>query len=331
MKLTKLIRLSEWWQYKMAPLAAMGYATALYCDADVLALLPGLLMVVVSAMFGAAYVSVLNDFTDIDEDLAAGKYNRQSKLTPVQRRLLLAASAIPGFLFLFFFYGDSLPTLFYFLSGVSFTAYSMPPMRLKNKGVWGVVADASGAHLFPTLTIAAAIFHFAGKNTDAVWMISAAVWAFAYGLRGILWHQFSDRMNDTESGTSTYAVKREIYNFWIIAKGILAVEVLALCVLLAYLNMPLLWLVFGLYIIGVAIARTFFNIKVIAILPVPGRNYIFLNTFYQLFWPVAVLLVVALQQPGTWWLLLLHLVLFPQNILSCFQLSRRFFGRLSAQ
>lgn len=315
----------------MAPLAALGYATALYTGTSVLSLIPGLLVVVVSAMFGAAYVSVLNDFTDIDEDLAAGKHNRQSKLTPGQRRLLLTASTVPGFIFLIFFYRDSLPALFYFLAGISFTLYSTPPFRLKNKGVWGVVADASGAHLFPTLTIAASVFYFAGQKADAVWMVAAGVWAFAYGLRGILWHQFSDRMHDTESGTATYAVKREIYNFWIIAKSILAVEVIALCVLLVYINKPLVWLVFVLYIIGVAIARAFFNIRVIAILPVPGRNYIFLNTFYQLFWPLAVLLVVALQQPGTWWLVLLHLVLFPKNILSGIGLGRRVAGRLSAQ
>lgn len=315
----------------MAPLAAVGYATALFSGASLLSLLPGLMLVVLSAMFGAAYVSVLNDFTDIDEDLAAGKSNRQSKLTGSQRRLLLTASTIPGFLFLLFFYRDSLPALFYFLAGISFTLYSTPPFRLKNKGVWGVIADASGAHLFPTLTIVAAVFHFAGQKADAVWLVAAGVWAFAYGLRGIMWHQFSDRMHDTQSGTSTYAVKREIYNFWITAKGILAVEVIALCVLLAYINMPLVWLVFGLYLVGVAIARTFFNIRVIAILPVPGRNYIFLNTFYQLFWPLALLLVVALQQPGTWWLMVLHLVLFPKNILSGIGLSRRMFGRLSAQ
>lgn len=315
----------------MAPLAAMGYATALLSGASLMSLLPDVLLVVVSAMFGAAFVSVLNDYTDIEEDLAAGKYNRQSKLTPKQRRLLLTASTIPGFLFLIFFYKDSLPTLFYFLAGVSFTAYSMPPMRLKNRGVWGVMADASGAHLFPTLTIVAAVFHFAGHTANVVWMVAAGVWAFAYGLRGIMWHQFSDRMHDAQSGTTTYAVNRAIPNFWIVAKGILAVEVAALALLLYYLNMPLVWLVFGLYLLGVAIARSFFHVRVIAILPVPGRNYIFLNTFYQLFWPLSVLLMVAVQQPGTWWLIVLHLALFPKNILSGLGMGRRFIGRLSAQ
>jgi hypothetical protein len=46
------------------------------------------------------------------------------------------------------FYPDRLSLSLYIMSWVAFSLYSIPPARLKTKGILGVLADASGAHLF---------------------------------------------------------------------------------------------------------------------------------------------------------------------------------------
>src|SRR5207253_2526788 len=70
------VRAVEWWDYKLAPAAAVVYATALALDVPLSRLWPAAATVVVALIPAAAYVSVINDLADRAEDRAAGKRNR---------------------------------------------------------------------------------------------------------------------------------------------------------------------------------------------------------------------------------------------------------------
>src|SRR3546814_7434551 len=82
MKAFNLIRAPEWWGFKLPPLLAVGYASALLSGSELYRMAPLFLFFLGSLAIGAVYVSVVNDMTDIAEDTAVGKKNRVAQLSP---------------------------------------------------------------------------------------------------------------------------------------------------------------------------------------------------------------------------------------------------------
>ena len=180
----RIIRSNEWWEYKLSPFLALGYATALYTSTPLYQLAPRLFLLLIAIIIGAIYVSVINDITDMEEDLAAGKKNRMAKIPGGLRWIIPSVCVTLGILFMLFFFKDSLSRLLYLLPWVAFSLYSFPPIRLKKRGLWGVFADACGSHLFVSLLIVADVSKFSGAEVNWFWFASFGVWSFFYGLRG---------------------------------------------------------------------------------------------------------------------------------------------------
>lgn len=314
MNVVKLVRSSEWWEYKLPPLLAVGYATALQAGKDVYAVSLWLGFLLISIIAGAAYVSLVNDVTDIEDDKASGKRNRMSGLTPVQRSLLLAASLLPGALCAWVLYADALSLALYAASYISFTLYSVPPFRLKKRGLAGVLADASGAHLFPSLLMLAGTVHFFNIPINWLWLAATGTWALMYGLRGILWHQFLDRDNDLAIGARTIATKANPAAFGRLSSSILFIELAALAVMLGLLYKP--WALVALLAYAALVAHyKRSGIKPVAIVAPKDRPWhILMSSYYQALLPVSLLLEGALRHPMAWIVLGVHLLLFPRCI-----------------
>jgi 4-hydroxybenzoate polyprenyltransferase len=141
----------EWWEHKLAPMLGTGYMTAFHLRTSLLNLWPTFLATLIGIAAAAAYVSLINDLTDLSEDAAAGKRNRLA-----ERPRRSAVAAIGGVLTVgvavaIVAWGDE-PLALGLYAGpwVAFSLYSLPPVRLKARGALGVLADAAGAHLFPT-------------------------------------------------------------------------------------------------------------------------------------------------------------------------------------
>ena len=75
-KISQTIRTIDWWEYKLSPMFATIYATAFLSNLSIISLWPIFLLALVALVPGAAYVSVINDLTDLRDDLASGKSNR---------------------------------------------------------------------------------------------------------------------------------------------------------------------------------------------------------------------------------------------------------------
>src|SRR5579859_5155610 len=198
------VRASEWWDYKLAPAAAVVYATALTLDIPQARLWPAAATVVVALIPAAAYVSVINDLADRAEDQAAGKRNRFAGASLRQRVLFVVGTIAGGLCFVFAWRADGLLLALYLAVWLAFSLYSLPPFRWKARGALGLIADASGAHLFPALLACALAFRAADMPLDALWLLSVGIWWFAFGLRGILWHQLSDLEHDRVAAVNTF-------------------------------------------------------------------------------------------------------------------------------
>ena len=305
------MRASEWWDYKLVPILSAFYATAVILRVPLLSIGTTAVVILLAMVPGAAYVSVINDLTDRDEDLAAGKKNRTVGKSRIAIALLLAVTIGCGLAFSWLWRGDRLLLACYLAAWLAFSLYSIPPFRLKTRGILGVLCDASGAHLFPTTVAAILTFRVAHRPIDPRWLAAIAAWSFAYGLRGILWHQLTDREADRGAGVHTLA---ERHDPRVIARlgawFVFPLELLAFAAMLWLLRSawPLLFLV--VYLFLTRRRMSWWKMQPVVVVPKP-HFFIVLHDYYEVFFPLALLVDAAVRNPADAIVLAIHLLLFP--------------------
>ncbi|MGY3052006.1 4-hydroxybenzoate polyprenyltransferase [Pedobacter sp. UYEF25] len=316
-KLLKFTRYSEWWEYKMVPLLAVAYLIILTLNQPFKAALPRIALLFAALIVGAIYVSVINDITDIREDALAGKRNSMANLSPAVRVFIVLICLTLGTVFILLLYPDFPSMIFQALSYLVFTLYSVRPIRLKKRGFWGVLCDASGAHLFPSLLVASNLVFYFGGHKNLLLILAIAVWSFMYGLRGILWHQFFDRENDIKSGTKTFAIEVEPNDFKIKEKIIFTIEVIALAMMLSTVFNVYVMLGLLCYMLLLLARRYVLGYKISFIISPKNQGYqLMMNDYYFVFLPLSLLLTNALAFYFGWFILFIHMVIFPSKIIS---------------
>jgi 4-hydroxybenzoate polyprenyltransferase len=321
-----LVRSGEWWDHKLVPILFGFYASAFLIGGPIVRFWDSGLILLLSLIPGAAYVSVVNDLTDIAADQAAGKPNRMAaRPAPFRAAALLLPLALGG---LFFWLWRDRPLLLtlYAAAWIAFTLYSVPPVRLKARGLAGVVADASGAHLFPTLLAAALPFVAAGAVPDPLWLWAVAIWSFAYGFRGNLWHQLLDREGDRAAGVATFAAGRRREGPVRLAAVAFGLEAAAMAAMLWRLHsaLPLLALV----AYGLLVMRRVRLWRMHAVIAEPRPPYlILLHEYYDVFLPLSVLAASALAYPVDAAVPVAHLLLFHRRALDTWRDSWRLINR----
>lgn len=310
-RLAAPIRAGEWWEHKLAPVLALFYATALSLDAGIAALTPSILLLLAALIPGAAYVSIVNDLADRDDDRRAGKANRMARAPLGIACLAVGLPVAAGLAMAWHWRDDPMLVGCYLAAWASFTLYSVPPFRLKARGLAGLAADASGAHLFPTLVAVLLACRALGASPDPAWLAGVGLWAFAHGLRGILWHQLLDSAADEVGGVRTFV--QRVPRAQALALGRFVawpVELAALAFLLLKLGAagPVVGL--ALYALLVRQRLRIFRMQAVIVEPRP-RHLLLLNEYYALFLPLSLLAQSMLSRPADGLVLLAHLIVFP--------------------
>jgi len=321
-----LIRTGEWWDHKLVPILCGFYASAMLLGRPITGLWGSGLLLLLSLVPGAAYVSVVNDLTDIESDAAAGKPNRMAARS---RRVRAAALAVPlaaGGVFFWLWRGQPLLLVLYGAAWIAFTLYSVPPFRLKARGLAGVVADASGAHLFPTLLAAATPFVASGARIDPLWLWTVAAWSFAYGFRGNLWHQLLDREGDRASGVATFAAGRRSGSAAALAVFAFAIEAAAMAAILWRLGSALPVLALAAYGLLVWRRAYLWGIRPVIVQPKPPYQIV-LHEYYDVFLPLSLLCASAVRHPADALVPAAHLLLFHRRALETWIDSWRLINR----
>jgi hypothetical protein len=313
-RIGEIIRATEWWEYKLLPILGIFYATLAYRHASIAAAWMTAIELLVGIAAGAVYVSVINDLTDRDEDRRAGKPNRTEGRSGLVIGLFVAVPMLIGIVMAWRWRGDPLLLAAYGAAWCAFSAYSLPPLRLKTRGLFGVMADASGAHLFPALVAALLAFRAGGAAPDLLWLALVALWAGAFGVRGILWHQLSDEEADRIGNVRTFVQRHG--GRWARAIGarlMFPLECAALFALLWQLDDRIPFVALVLYAFLVIFKLERFEMHAAIVQPRP-RHLILLNEYYEVFLPVSLLVASALAHPADWIVLALHCVLFPGRL-----------------
>jgi 4-hydroxybenzoate polyprenyltransferase len=321
-------RATDWWQYKLTPPLAIFWASAIHLGQPLLPHWAAAATLLAAIITCAAYVSLVNDHFDRDDDARSGKPNQLQRLSNGSAALLFALVAGAGLVFLWMWRDDARVAVAYLGSWVAFTLYSAPPMRLKTRGLPGVLADASGATMLPSLLAALLAAHAIGRTPDPPWLAAVAAWGFGWGLRGILWHQLADLESDRSGNVRTFAQRYGAGNVRRLALGAaLPLELAGLAALLWQLGSPLAVAALLLYAVLVGGRSYFWG--------VPPRRTLLLDEYYDGLLPVALLLGSAARNPADLFLLAPLLLAFGRRPARAagdmWQLARTFWYRLRAR
>jgi hypothetical protein len=313
LEVPRIARAVEWWEFKLSPILATAYATAFLLKVRVTSLWPQLLLLLVALAACATYVSLINDLTDLKEDLASGKANRLAGKSRTFVAAAFACCILPGVAAALFWRGEPLLLSLYSASWVAFTLYSLPPFRLKGRGALGLLADASGAHLFPSLLAAALVYRAQAGAAGALWFAAVGVWALSYGVRGILWHQLGDLRNDEKVGLSTFARRHTMTSLRGLGNFVVfPAEVAAFCFVLRQAGSPLAFALLVYYALLTFLRKRLWGVGLVVVTP-RARAYIAMQEYYEVFFPLAFLLSSSAVYPLDALVVVAHLLLFPRR------------------
>ena len=332
------IRLNDWWHSKIPPLLAVAFALLLVGlpSPEISHDLLRLALLLASICCVAAYGHAINDAFDIESDTAAGKPNRMARFSTASRFAICLAFFALGFLP--FFLG-LLPwgiSIFLLLNYLVPTLYSVPPIRLKERGIWGIASDAAGSHIFPTLLILGAFHEY-----DPTRILSGAflIWAMAFGVKGIIYHQIGDLQSDIRSGTRTLVSEGKLERWMrflpVYNLGVeLPINVVLAGLLWPACPAPALALLFycSVEFIKTALGFQFAHSQE---KETHRRSVPFANSFfYELWLPLSLCFSLAFAQPAIAWLPAVLLLFWPNIALVSRDLRdvfRAVFARLSAR
>ncbi|MHB2147461.1 UbiA family prenyltransferase [Calditrichota bacterium LG25] len=159
------------------------------------------LVFILFSILATTYGYLINDYSDSELDRQHGKPNTFEKDSAVKARMVLL-----GVLLLFVVAGIPFWNQPYFLPLIALwfmitTFYSLPPIRLKERGALNIVFVAMAQRLLPILILFSA-FDF----WEAKYVLPISVYVLLRGLSSDINHQLEDYKNDVKTGTRTFAV-----------------------------------------------------------------------------------------------------------------------------
>jgi len=266
---------------------------------------------------------VLNDLTDIKQDRRTGRQNIMAGHGRYSRALIIVIVMLLGILpWAWLPWSPLILTLLVLEYGL-FLAYSVSPVRLKTRGLLGPIADALYAYVIPG--IIAALIGVEGKASSALmlYIIIYTVWAFLFGLLGILRHQLFDHSRDQLDGVNTYIVNHGwacgFDTTYRLAK--MVVPATLLLVLVQSMSNPIVVLCFGCHV-GWQFwdqKRKALNASKHAELMsrIESFHFIYDRLVGEFCWywqPLLMLTLIALRSPEYLLMLVIHTVLLPNGI-----------------
>lgn len=303
-------RANEWWFGKAMLMMGLVYFFVLWFDISfsifIQVVIPSLATIVGFAAFGY----LVNDLFDRKADARANKKNTLQGKSPIYIASLFGAALL--FVFVPWLFLPSNKWI-YILIGVElslFLIYSIPPLRLKEKGLWGVGIDALYAHALPAIIAGYTYVLIAKEEVAFEQFLILFLWQFSAGARNILMHQHDDKEADLIANTNTY-IALEGIELKLLVKPLLIFECFAALLLFGCLTN--LNLVFGPILLAFILATSF-----IAVIYAQRGLYSFLdsawrhypNVFYEKWMPILLLILLSFSDAYFLIVLFIHSVLF---------------------
>lgn len=318
------LRFGNPWKYK-APL--------LICWPYIMILLTGIkpleavyfILLAYSTLFGIASLGYfINDWSDINSDKKASKSNKMGELNLGFKILILLILLSFSFVPWIWLPKNQYTYILLGAEILLFLLYSLPPFRLKEKGVLGILTDSLYAYIVPSM-LAGLTFYLVGRGNYIdfeFFVLAISTWLLVVGIRGILLHQLLDYKNDLNAGVKTFVTIKGTSMAERIITALLPVELILLTGFFVFV-MNEFWLLFPGYLFyclfQLLMARK--NKEIVNFKEYQKFSYRFLDDFYLDFLPVLILAQLCIANYYYAPLLFLHIIFFRsfiKNILSKF-------------
>ena len=202
----RFLKIHRWWDYQLTIMLALAYQITAGASSvpRLSSWLTALVLFVLACVGIAGFGHLVNDYFDRAADRLSGAPNlvgdRATGSLVAKTFAVFALAWIPWLW---------LPTdaVILCLLGVEFllfVMYSMPVVRLKERGLLGPVTDSLYSYTVST-TVATLVFAKLAQFHIPVWFsLLLAVWSFLLGLRQMLAHQILDASRDAHAGVRTF-------------------------------------------------------------------------------------------------------------------------------
>lgn len=306
----KLIRAHEWWNYKIPPALAMAYAFAWSKNVPFGTLFGPTLLILLAGFSAGIYASVFNDYMDMEQDKQADKETPMMSLSAWQRHSVIIFSLSLDLLVAFLLLRLPLSLFCFTMIWLGYTAYSLPPFRLKERGVLGVLCIAVGEHVLATLLSISIVSEINGLQVPFWPALAACVWSLCFGCRGILWHQIADVENDLKVGCKTMGANlgatalRRFGNFFVFP-----LEIICFGTVLIFTNNILAWCLLPIHLLLEYLRVKDMKANIIIVNPAPNARFA-LFEYYQLFFPISILISAIAKDIRAGALLAAFIILF---------------------
>ncbi len=316
------LKAGGWWNYKIPPLLAIAYYALASAPQPLrfseIQIELALYIVAVTGIAGFGHVFL--DAFDVEEDRLLGKSNLWAGRSAAGRALLLAVLLAASWLPWIVLPAPPIVVGLLVLEFVMFALYAVPPIRLKERGLPGIVADAMYAHALPALWTWIP-FALMARAVTAPWFpLLLGGWSLVVGTRHLLQHQAIQIESDRKAGAKTAAVRRgREATLRLIAGPLLSLEAMAFLGLVVTIggNMPAVGIGFLVYLIWQLSKLRFLwlaRFNIFGAMADEDRvtvvGTLILTRFYERWLPLIVLVVLTFREPSYLPLLLIHLLVF---------------------
>lgn len=309
-----LLRAQEWWNYKIPVALAAAYAAAWTGNVPFSLLLLPTLLITAGGFSAAVFASVFNDFMDIDQDRLAGKTTLVMKLGGRKRLALLVASLGMQLFIWNALSAMPLSCTTFLLIWAAYTAYSLPPIRLKERDAAGAFCIAIGEHLLAALFSVFVVVETTGCQLSLPWLSALSLWSLCFGMRGILWHQLNDIENDRRSGCTTMGALRGVDALKAFGERYLfPLEATSFLCLLTFSHNAFAWAALAVYGLLEWLRYRVMNANIIIVAPKPHARFV-LFEYYQIFFPLVFLLSAVSVDKSAVFLVALFCTMFAAPI-----------------
>lgn len=230
-------RIKEWWIPKAGNLLAMIFLIVAICQIPfpktVIYFLPSIITIIGIGGFG----HMINDWLDIPSDKKAEKKNRMASLGLFQRFFVVVLFLLLAFVPWIFLPFDLFSILILAFEFSLLILYAIPPFRLKEKSILGVITDGLYAYAVPSILASYTYFLIAEKDVNFILLGIIFAWQFFMGMHNIIIHQIEDYENDLQSNTLTFIVQNKFNKKTILVKKIIFyLEILFFVALISYMS-----------------------------------------------------------------------------------------------
>lgn len=337
----KVLKLHKWWASHFGTMLAFIYVVVAASPSPptVRAMLWTLGVFTVASLGIGTFGQLLNDLADVQQDVRSKSHNLVASRGPFARIAIFATALGVGLVP--WIWLPTTPAIIALIAAEYglFAAYSLPPMRLKNRGILGPIADALYGYVIPN-AVAVLVFAKLGEFAVPAWaMVVFTVWCLLFGFERIVFHQLLDEPRDRIDGISTFVVAQGWRQaFDVMLRVVVPLETIAFVLMIIMLGTvaPLIPLCFVVYLVATLWAwshRGHWNTWRLDRLPPIDRHHLVAEAVIARFtwrWlPLAALATLVVRQPGLLPLGLLHLALFPEQCKSLIAWPAAFIRRAS--